>query len=692
MTGRLDLRIQAQDAWSQARATSFRTLHGEIETPIFMPVATQAALRGVDLAIAENFDYRVLLANTYHLLLRPGPELFRKWGGIHPFMKWPHAVLTDSGGFQIFSLSKQLKLSEEGARFRSYVDGDEILLTPERSIETQRAIGSDIMMVLDQCIDSTSDLGASRAALQLTTRWAKRSLAARGDSPQSLFGIIQGACFKELRRESAAQITEMPFDGFAIGGLAVGETRAEREDMTEYTAPLLPADRPRYLMGVGTPIDLLEAVKRGVDMFDCILPTSLAHQGVCFTTRGKIDLRRGVYRNNEDSLDPACSCSTCTRFSKAYLHHLVRAGEFVADQLLSIHNLFFYRELMRGMRQSILQGSFREFYTRQKPFLEARDVENPSVPPKRKKERDEHALGDYQVVQHSTGGFGSVKQVSSGETMHSVSDPVVEAEALYVDQSRLRERVLASGGPLVVWDVGLGAATNAMVCLKALEDMRSDAPRRPVQIISFERDLDSLRLALRHPRLFRHLRHPAPHALLESGVWRSKEERGVGEGASIEWRLLKGDFSKLFESAPLPEVILYDPFSAKVDTELWEYSIFERLLRYCEQRGDFGTSLYTYTNSTSVRAALLAAGWFVGRGRATGPKSETTTAGTLATCSSPFALNLLGKEWLERWERSDARQPAGTRGEEFLLRIPGHPQFGGSAGIHAETIQGAGVP
>jgi queuine tRNA-ribosyltransferase len=366
---------------------------------------------------------------------------------------------------------------------------------------------------------------------------------------------------------------------------------------------------------------------------------------------------------------------------------LVRAQEFVADQLLSIHNLFFYRELMRSMRVAILEGSFKDFYTQRKPFLEARDAENPSVPPKRKKERDETALGDYQVVEHGSGNFGSVKQVSSGETMHSVSDPLVEAEALYVEQSQLRERVRASEDSLVVWDVGLGAATNAMACIKALEGLRSEGRtegnRRQVQIVSFERDLDSLRLALRHPRLFRHLRHPAPHALLESGLWRSKVGQSDNGAPEIEWRLLQGDFAELFERAPVPEVVLYDPFSAKVDTALWEFPIFERLFKFCNDSRPRGTALYTYTNSTSIRGALLSAGWFVGRGRATGPKTETTVACSPRACESPFAPPLLGMEWLDRWDRSGARQPAGTVGEEFLLRIRNHPQFAQAVVSHA---------
>lgn len=350
-----------------------------------MPVATQAALRHVDLNVAKDLDYQVLLANTYHLLLRPGAEVLSKVGGLHPFMQWERAVLTDSGGYQIFSLSKQLSLSEEGATFRSYTDGKRIALTPELSIEMQGIIGSDIMMVLDHCVSSTSDEVTTRGALELTTRWAKRSLLARGDSMQALFGIVQGGCFQQLRRESAEQITEMPFDGFALGGLAVGESKTEREDTTEFAAQLLPSAKPRYLMGVGTPIDLLEAVRRGIDMFDCILPTALASQGVCFTSHGKIDLRRGIYKLQEMPLDALCPCSTCLRFSRAYLHHLIKSKESVAGQLLSIHNLTFYRRLMHRMRTAILMGQFRALYESEVNALSSNDLDNPTSPPQRKR-------------------------------------------------------------------------------------------------------------------------------------------------------------------------------------------------------------------------------------------------------------------------------------------------------------------
>ncbi|MEO6785513.1 MAG: tRNA guanosine(34) transglycosylase Tgt, partial [Chthoniobacteraceae bacterium] len=339
---RLNFRVEAVANGSRARAATFHTAHNEVRTPLFMPVGTQATVKGQLTQSLEDAGSQILLANTYHLLLRPGPEVFRRTGGIHGFMSWKNSVLTDSGGFQIFSMRNERVMTEEGASFQSYLDGRRILLSPEVSIETQIAIGSDIMMALDQCILSTAGEAEARAALEITQRWAARSLAARGESPQALFAIVQGALFPELRRESAAGLTEMPFDGFAIGGLAVGESRSERQDTCELTAQLLPHDRPRYLMGVGTPLDILEAVHRGVDMFDCIIPTQVAQRGPAFTSRGFLQLRRSVYKFSDAALDPLCLCPTCARYSRAYLHHLTKCGEHLGWQLLGQHNLYFY--------------------------------------------------------------------------------------------------------------------------------------------------------------------------------------------------------------------------------------------------------------------------------------------------------------------------------------------------------------
>jgi queuine tRNA-ribosyltransferase len=659
---RLSTTIDATDTWSSARATTITTLHGEVQTPIFMPVATQAALRCVDLAVAESLDYRILLSNTYHLLLRPGPEVMSQIGGIHRFMNWPRGILTDSGGFQIFSLAKQLRISEEGASFRSYVDGTAMILTPEISIEMQRIIGSDIMMVLDQCIPSTSDETTTRAAMELTTRWAHRSYAARSDSPQALFGIVQGACFPHLRKESAEQITQMPFDGFALGGLAVGESKSEREDTTAFAAPLLPADKPRYLMGVGTPIDLLEAVRRGMDMFDCILPTALANQGVAFTSHGRIDLRRGVYGLDSKPLDESCGCATCKRYTRAYLRHLVRAGERIFGELLSTHNLTFYRTLMSSMRAHIIAGTFKQFYADNAERLAADDVDNPTVPPVVRRKPAPLELGDYEIVVRADSN-AAIRQRSSGEVMHSCNDPWSESMALYVEAPRITERLSQGSEPFVIWDVGLGAATNAMACLSSLESL--EGLDRPVVLVSFENDLDSLRLVLNNPKFFTHIRHPGPHVLLKDGSWQSKK-------APISWSLLHGDFAQRFTEAPQPHVIWYDPFSSKVDTPLWHGPLLSKILAHC---GDTATSLHTYSASTAIRATLLGAGWWVGSGPASGPKNETTTAFSPAAHRHDVTRNLLDHRWLERWDRSDAKHPFGFGSDFSLDSIRLHPQF-----------------
>jgi queuine tRNA-ribosyltransferase len=326
-----------------------------------MPVGTHATVRTLRPQDLLEAGSQILLANTYHLLVRPGPEVFKGFGGIHAFTTWERSFLTDSGGFQIFSLPDARVMREEGARFKSYVDGRSLMLSPEASIETQKAIGADIMMVLDQCVPSTSDHTTARLAMELTHRWAARSLAARGDSPQSLFGIVQGACHEDLRRESARVLTQMPFDGFAIGGLAVGESKAEREDFCELTAELLPEHLPRYLMGVGTPLDLIEAVHRGVDMFDCIIPTALSQQGLAYTWSGSLRLRRSVYRLSDEPLCTRCECPTCQRHSRGYLHHLMKARESLGDQLMALHNVWFYHRLMETMRARILNGTFTDF-------------------------------------------------------------------------------------------------------------------------------------------------------------------------------------------------------------------------------------------------------------------------------------------------------------------------------------------
>ena len=356
--------VHAVDADSRARRGTLVTAHGPIETPAFMAVGTRASVTGFSPADLAEVGAQVVLGNTYHLMLRPGPELFRRVGGIHAFMRWPGPVLTDSGGFQIFSLAADRTLSEEGARFKAYTDQQMHMLSPERSIEVQTAIGSDIMMVLDVCVDSRSDEATTRAAMERTHRWATRSLRARTNDAQALFAIVQGGLFPELRRESVERLTGQGFDGFAIGGLAVGDGRSEREGVTQRTAELLPRERPRYLMGVGTPPDLLNAISAGVDMFDCILPTLLGGQGMAFTSTGRVRLTRMPNASQDVPLDAACTCVTCKTFSRAYLHHLFKANELLGPRLVSLHNLHHYHALMAEAREAILAGVYAPFARR----------------------------------------------------------------------------------------------------------------------------------------------------------------------------------------------------------------------------------------------------------------------------------------------------------------------------------------
>jgi len=351
----------AGDSGSRARRGTLRTSRGVVETPAFMPVGTRATVTGLTPDDLLTLDAPILLANTYHLLLRPGPEVLRRVGGIHGFMRWPRPVLTDSGGYQIFSLPGDRTITEHGARFRSYVDGRLHDLTPETSIEMQAAIGSDIMMVLDVCVNATSDEGAVRDAMERTHRWALRSLAARKSPAQALFAIVQGGVVPALRRQSAAFLTEHPFDGFALGGLAVGDSRAQREDITGLAVELLPAALPRYLMGVGTPPDLLYAIGCGVDMFDCVIPTHLAWQGTAFTSTGRVRITRGANNALDGPLDAACACSTCRTFSRSYLYHLFKCSEPLGPRLLSIHNLHHYLQLMREARAAIDAGVYAAF-------------------------------------------------------------------------------------------------------------------------------------------------------------------------------------------------------------------------------------------------------------------------------------------------------------------------------------------
>ncbi|HVO91478.1 MAG TPA: tRNA guanosine(34) transglycosylase Tgt [Terriglobales bacterium] len=674
----MNFTIERRSTNSKARAARFRTLHGVVETPIFMPVGTQATVKAQTAESLHASGTRVLLANTYHLLLRPGPRVFQAFGGIHRFMNWDGPVLTDSGGFQIFSLPHARDLSEEGARFQSYVDGRSYLLSPESTIDTQKAIGSDIMMALDQCIPSTAPYDQARTAMELTHRWAERSLCARGDSPQALFGIVQGACHHDLRKRSAAFLSGLPFDGLAIGGLAVGECRLERYEITGLVTDHLPPTLPRYLMGVGTPLDILECVHLGVDMFDCIIPSQLAQRGIAFTSHGKLQLRRSVYKFAAQPVDASCTCATCRQYSRAYLHHLVKSDEYLGWHLLGVHNLTFFHGLMRELRAAILRDDFSTYYEAKRVELARIDEDNPVRPPRAPHHRPLPRLGDYQIY-GSPRGFFSIRQISSGEVMHSVTPPSDEANRLYIDQSALVSRLLRrdTEEDLQIWDVGLGAASNAMAVVSCFERCYAQYggnELRPLCIVSFEWDLDPLTLAADHVACFPHLRHSAPFKILSTGHW--QHSSGL-----LRWELRRGDFRDLMATASVPDLIFYDPFSYKTEPALWTAEVFSRIYRCCTPKP---AELYTYSAATAARVALLTAGFFVATGVGTGPKTETTIAFTAAQglIHHPLAPRPLDQQWLLRWRRSGAKFPAHLTDEEKReceKLIEGHLQF--SAGF-----------
>jgi queuine tRNA-ribosyltransferase len=349
-----------------ARRGEITTAHGTIQTPVFMPVGTAASVKSLTTEQLARLGPEIILNNTYHLMLRPGVDLLEQLGGVHRFMNWNGAVLSDSGGFQVFSLAKIRKIREEGVEFRSHIDGSKHFLSPERSIEIQSRMGVDIAMAFDECPPygwSRSQVGTS---MEMTHRWARRSLEARQISPATglapaIFGIIQGGIYADLRKRSTEEISGMAFDGVAIGGLSVGEPKAEMLETMRFTAPLMPADRPRYLMGVGTPEDLLDGVEAGIDMFDCVMPTRNARNGTLFTSEGKIAIKNARFAADQGPLDPKCSCMTCTTVSRAYLRHLYTNGEIAAAVYNTIHNVSFYLDLMRGIRQAIASNSFRSY-------------------------------------------------------------------------------------------------------------------------------------------------------------------------------------------------------------------------------------------------------------------------------------------------------------------------------------------
>ena len=351
-----------------ARAGLLHTAHGTVETPVFMPVGTQATVKGLTPRhLLEELDARIILANTYHLFLRPGHELIENLGGLHGFMQWPRAILTDSGGFQVWSLSQLRKVKEEGVVFRSHLNGDAHLFTPESVVDVQLALGSDILMMLDECTAYPASHAEAKASMELTLRWARRGMEhyrrrlAERPRAQALFPIVQGSMYADLRRQCAEELVRLDAPGYAIGGLSVGEPRALSLEMTEAAVPLLPACRPRYVMGVGLPEELPEYVARGVDMMDCVMPTRNARNGCLFTSEGRVIIKQAQYRDDPRPLDPACSCYTCRTFSRAYLRHLFQAGEILFSTLATLHNLTHYLDIARRMREAILLGTFPAF-------------------------------------------------------------------------------------------------------------------------------------------------------------------------------------------------------------------------------------------------------------------------------------------------------------------------------------------
>jgi queuine tRNA-ribosyltransferase len=351
-----------------ARRGVLQTPHGAIETPVFMPVGTQGAVKALTAQHLEEIGASIVLGNTYHLMLRPGDELIARRGGLHKFIGWHKPILTDSGGYQVFSLAERRKIDENGVEFRSHLDGTAYLLTPERAVDIQANLGADIAMVLDECPALPSTAEVIDKSLELTARWAARCRARLLERkngpdpfPQAQFGIVQGGTFQDLRRKSAELTVSIGFEGYAIGGLSVGESNETMYQVVEYTAPLLPANQPRYLMGVGTPLDIIEAVARGVDMFDCVLPTRNARNGQLLTSEGPLNIKNAQFAEDDGPADPACQCYTCRNFSRAYLRHLYMAGEMTGGTLNTLHNLSFYLDTMRRIREAIAFGRFEDF-------------------------------------------------------------------------------------------------------------------------------------------------------------------------------------------------------------------------------------------------------------------------------------------------------------------------------------------
>lgn len=352
--------VLAEASDHRGRLGRLQTPHGAIQTPIFMPVGTQATVKAMAPEDLTAIGFPIILSNTYHLYLRPGSDIVSEAGGLHSFMNWPGAILTDSGGFQVFSLSKLTKVTEEGVLFRSHIDGSPHLFTPERVMQIEADLGADIIMAFDQCLPYPSSYEAAEAAVTRTTAWAKRCLESKVRDDQVLFGIVQGVAYPDLRQRSAQELVALDFPGYAIGGLSVGEPKPVMYEVLDYTVPLLPRNKPRYLMGVGSPDCLWEGVARGIDMFDCVFPTRIGRNGTAMTRKGRVIIRDARYARDFSPLDPDCSCPTCRNYTRAYLRHLFKAGEILAMHLVTYHNLHFLHTMMEEIRQALAKGVFNQ--------------------------------------------------------------------------------------------------------------------------------------------------------------------------------------------------------------------------------------------------------------------------------------------------------------------------------------------
>lgn len=370
--------IQTKDTSSQARLGKIVTDHGSFPTPAFMPVGTQGTIKSLTPEELVEIGVEAILGNTYHLYLRPGYETIGRLGGLHKFIHWERPILTDSGGYQVFSLGSLRKISEEGVTFHSHLDGSLHFLTPEKVMEIQRNLGSDIAMVLDECVPYPSPYEYVKESISLTTRWAKRCLQVRQESDPALFAIVQGGMYRDLREESAKDLVQMNFQGYAMGGLSVGEPKSIMLEIVDWTTQFLPENGPRYLMGVGTPEDILDAVMLGIDLFDCVLPTRNARNGTLFTSRGKVSIKQAQYADDGKPIDETCLCYTCRHYSRAYLRHLYLANEILSSRLNTIHNLFYYMNWMKSIQEAIRENRLADFYRERRQQRDDLEIENPA--------------------------------------------------------------------------------------------------------------------------------------------------------------------------------------------------------------------------------------------------------------------------------------------------------------------------